>query len=219
MKRAITTIWNALALAAISFTVWTGYQLWHQPPVPASVDRVDVGATIIEAVKHVNKQVFIEHYSGVEIRSVDAPEGWAFWLGQVGVRQEYLMLVRGRVQAGIDLSQVGPEDIWVSTDGQRVQLMLPAPQVFTESVALDLANSRIIEDADYCPGFICPGDRLSNFQEDLEPEAKRRLITSAEEAGILSQAASDAEAYYEQLLNALGIAEVRVVVRGYTASR
>lgn len=178
-----------------------------------------MGATIIEVVRRVNKQVFIEHYSGVEIRHVDAPKGWASWLGRAGIRQEFLMLVRGRVPAGIDLSQVDRDDIWVSVDGRRAQITLPAPQIFAENVALDLANSPIIESSDFCPGFICPGDRLSSFQAQLEPEVKRRLIAAAEEHGILAQAAADAEAYYEQLLNALGIAEVRVVVAGYTGGR
>jgi len=219
MKYTLANLWNALALAAISFTLWSGYQLWQNAQAPTSADRVDVGLTIIEAVRHVNKQVFIEHYSSVEIRSIDAPEGWIAWLERAGVRQEYLMLVRGRVQAGFDLAQLGSDDVWVSADGHRAQITLPPPQVFADNVALDLANSRIIESSDFCPGFICPGDRLSNFQKEVEPEAKKRLIASAEEAGILSQAAADAEIYYEQLLNALGVAEVRVVIPGYTVAQ
>lgn len=219
MLRILATLWNALALAAVGFTIYSGYQLWQTPPTAASADRVDVGATIIEAVAHVNKQVFIEHYSGVEIRNVDAPEGWLTWLGSAGIRQEYLMLVRGRVPAGFDLSALEPDDVWVSADGQRAQLTLPAPQIFTANVAVDLANSRIIESSDFCPGFICPGDRLSNFKDSLEPEARKRLIAAAEEAGILQQAAEDAEVYYTQLLNGLGVAEVRVVIPGYTVAQ
>jgi len=34
---------------------------------------------------------------------------------------------------------------------------------------------------------------------------------------LITQAAADAQTYYEQLLNALGIAEVRVIVRGYSS--
>lgn len=219
MKNVLATLWNALALAAIGFTIWSGYQLWHSAGTPPSGDRVDVGLTIIEAVRHVNKQVFIEHYTGAEIRSVDVPEGWLKWLGEAGVRQEYLILVRGRVPAGFDLSKLSSDDIWVSSDGQRAQINLPAPQIFAENVALDLANSRILENANFCPGFICQDDRLSNFQQEVEPEAKQRLISAAEEAGILSQAAADAEVYYEQLLNGLGIAEVRVIIPGYTVAQ
>jgi hypothetical protein len=45
------------------------------------------------------------------------------------------------------------------------------------------------------------------------------MIAGAEVAGIRSQVAAQAEAYYEQLLNALGIAEIRVVVPGYTVGQ
>lgn len=218
MLRTFTTLWNAIAIAAIGFTVWSGYQILQPPPLTPSVDRIDVEATIIEAVSHVNKQVFIEHYSGIEIRHIDAPEGWLAHFADRGLRQEFLMLVRGRVPAGIDLSQLSEDDIWVSADGKRAQLTLPAPKIFSENISVDLANSRIVESSDFCPGFICPDDRLANFQTIMEPEARKRLIRAAEEAGILKQAAADAERYYTQLLNGLGVAEVRVVVPGYTVA-
>lgn len=214
MKDIITSLWNALAILAIGFTAWTGYTTWQGPK-----DRTEVGPIIIEAVRHVNKQVFVEHYTSVEIRDIDVPEGWWSWLKNVGVHQEFLMLIRGNVPAGIDLSQLDEADIWVSPDGKRAQVTLPPPQVFTENVALDLENSRLLENSDYCPGFICPDDRLTRFKDRLAPEAEARLIAAAEEKGILRQAAADAEVYYEDLLNALGIAEVRVVIPGYTAGQ
>lgn len=219
MKHTFTTLWNSLVLVAVAFTIWSGYQFWHSVAEPKSVDRVDVSAKIIEVVRHVNKQIFVEHYSSAEIRNVDAPEGWLAWLGDVGVRQEFLMLVRGRVPAGIDLSQLGADDIWVSADGRRAQVTLPAPQIFTENISVDMAHTEIIQSSDYCPGFICPNDRLEAFKEHVEPEARKQLIAAAEEKGILTQTALDAAVYYEQLLNALGIAEVRVIVPGYTSGQ
>lgn len=217
MQRTLSTFWNALALAAICFTGWTVYNVWSRTPEPVSVDQVEVGPTIIEAVKHVNKQTFIEHYTSIEVRDIDLPEGGWAWTQKLGLKQEFMMLIRGRVQAGIDLSQLDEDDIWVSSDGKRVQLTLPPPQIFAQDVTLDLANSHIIRSSDFCPGFICPDDRLASFQQEMEPEARQALIAAAREQGILSQAAADAEAYYEGLLNALGIAEVRVVIPGYTS--
>jgi len=74
----------------------------------------------------------------------------------------------------------------------------------------------VIENTDFCPGFICPRTNLESFFQAVDAEAKAALVQAAIEAGILSQAARDAEAYYTQLLNSLGIAEVRVIVRGYS---
>jgi hypothetical protein len=217
MKNIFATLWNAVALAAVVFAGWSGYQTWQNIQYPPSADHVDIGPVIIEQIKHVNKQVFIEHYDSIEVHNFDAPEGWLGLLKNIGVHQEFVMLIRGRVPAGIDITKMTPNDIWVSDDGTRAQITLPPPQIFAENVALDMENSSILQSTDYCPGFICPDDRLTNFQRQVEPEAKKRLIAAAEEKGILTQAATDAQAYYEQLLNALGIAEVRVIVRGYSS--
>jgi len=215
--RWLKLVWNGLAIAAILFLVWSVYQAFQQISAPTTVTTTTVGPQIIEAVRRVNKQIFIEHYAGVEVRHLDAPDGWAAFLRNLGVRQEFLVLIRGRVPAGIDLSQLRDEDIWVSSDGRRVQVTLPPPEVFYEQVTLDLANSRIIENTDFCPGFICPQSSLESFFQSVDAEAKSALVEAAIEAGILAQAARDAEAYYTQLLNSLGIAEVRVIVRGYSA--
>lgn len=181
---------------------------------PAQV--VQVGPTILEQVRRVNKQIFVEHYLTTDVSYAETPRGWLQPLGALGVRQEYVVLLRGRVPAGIDLSQVGPDDIWVSDDGRRAQLTLPAPRIFEENVSVDLANSRILANTDTCPGFLCPTGQLEAYRTMMEPAGRARLIRDAEAAGIRSQAAIEAQAYYEQLLNALGIAEVRVVVTGYT---
>lgn len=214
--QTLKLIWNGLAVAAVLFMVWSVVQAFQNMSTPPSAPTTTVETQIIEAVRRVNKQIFIEHYAGVEVRHLDAPGGWAAFLRNLGVRQEFLVLIRGRVPAGIDLSQLRSEDIWVSSDGRRAQITLPSPQVFTEQVSLDLANSRVIENTDFCPGFICPRTNLESFFQAVDAEAKAALVQAAIEAGILSQAARDAEAYYTQLLNSLGIAEVRVIVRGYS---
>ncbi len=215
--RWLKLIWNGLAIAAILFLVWSIAQTFQQVSAPPISSTTTVGPQIIEAVRRVNKQIFIEHYAGVEVRHLDAPGGWAAFLYNLGVRQEFLVLIRGRVPAGIDLSQLRDEDIWVSRDGRRVQITLPPPVIFREQIALDLVNSRIIENTDFCPGFICPQSGIESFFQSVDAEAKAALAEAAIEAGILAQAARDAEVYYTQLLNSLGFAEVRVVVRGYSA--
>ena len=183
--------------------------------------------------KHVNPSTSSDHYCGdTDHRGRAANQQTDFhralrrggstssrrtgWLGSLLAQPRCTPGISGSdPRAGIDLSQLRSEDIWVSSDGRRVQITLPPPQVFTEQVSLDLANSRVIENTDFCPGFICPRTNLESFSQAVDAEAKAALVQAAIEAGILSQAARDAEAYYTQLLNSLGIAEVRVIVRGY----
>lgn len=214
--QSILTSIIAIGLIALG---WKALDLAHEVFVAKPAQVVQVGPAILEQVQRVNKQVFVEHYISTDVRYTEAPAGWLAPLGALGIKQEYAIILRGRVPAGLDLSQLSTEDIWVSEDGQRAQVTLPPPEIFEELVSVDLANSQIITDIDTCPGFICPTGQLVAYQKVMEPEARTKIIAGAEEAGILSQAASDAQAYYEQLLNALGIAEVRVVVQGYTVSR
>jgi len=166
---------------------------------------------IVERVQHVNKQTFIEHYNAVDVHYREAPEGW---IRVFGIKQEFVVLVRGRVPAGFDLQQVSEADVWISADGRRAQLTLPSPTIFEENVAIDFENSYILGERDTCPGFICRDD-LTAYHSEVLPAGRDLLVEYARRHGILEQAAVDGQAYYEQLLRTFGFEDVRVVVSGY----
>jgi hypothetical protein len=167
------------------------------------------GQAVVDSIKQVNKQVFIEHYNTVDIDYYEAPEGWLRYLP---IEQSFVVLLKGRVPAGFDLSQLEAGDVWVSSDGRRVQLVLPSPTIFDDNVNVDLENSRILIQRDTCPEFICQ-DELPAFQQQMLPQGRALLIEAAERSGILGQVAADGQRYYEQLLRSLGFEEVRVIVR------
>jgi hypothetical protein len=167
------------------------------------------GQAVIESIRQVNKQVMIEHYNTVDIDYTEAPEGW---LSQLPIRQSFVVLLKGRVPAGFDLSQLRPEDVWVSSDGRRVQLVLPPPTVFAENVNIDFEQSRILTTSDTCPEFLCQ-DQLAALQEQMLPQGREVLIDASLQSGILTQVANDGQRYYEQLLKSFGFEEVRVVIR------
>ncbi len=164
---------------------------------------------IVESIKGVNKQIFIEHYNTVDIDYTEAPEGW---LGFLGVDQSFVLLLKGRVPAGFDLSQLRPEDVWVSGDGKRVQLVLPPPMLFVDNVNIDFENSRILAERDTCPDFLCQ-NQLGVFKDQMLPEGRKLLMAASQQSGILEQVANDGKRYYEQFLKSLGFAEVRVLIR------
>ncbi len=176
--------------------------------------RVDSSPPILEAVKHVNKQVFIEHYNAVDMTYSEVPQDWLSFLSNIGIQQEVVVLLRGRIPAGFDLEEFSEKDIWVSADGKRAQITLPAPKIFAENVSIDFEHSRILSQSDTCPNFLCE-DTLVAYQGQVMPAGRDRLIEFARQNGILEQAAKDGKEYYEQLLKSLGFEEVRVVVTGY----
>lgn len=214
MTLLISAIRNTLVIVGMLALGWAGYSWWQQRQ-HTSATVITVGPAVLEQVRHVNKQIFVEHYQSVEVSYVEAPKGWIGFLKKFGVSQNAVILIKGRVPAGIDVSRISEDDIWVSPDGRGAQLTLPPPRIFDENIAIDTEQSRIITESDYCPHMLCPTSQLEAYARDIEPEARRRLIQAAEEAGILQQAADDAQNYYQTLLNGLGIAEVRVIVQGY----
>jgi hypothetical protein len=217
LKQAILITWNALAAVAIivaaflAFRAISGEAEPTPTPTPVPGPTVVPGRVLLEAVQHVNKQIFVEHYNAVDVHYNEAPSEWA---EAIGIRQEFVVLVRGRVPAGFDLREIGPDSIWVSPDGQRVQLTLPPPIVLEEQVAIDLDNSYVLVNRDRCPSFLCR-DNIEAYQDEILNEGKTYLIEYALQNGILDQAARDGQAYYEQFLSAYGFEEVRVLVTGY----
>lgn len=218
-RDVIRTVVIGIVAVAFAALGWRALDLARDLFVPKPAQVVEVGPALLERVQRVNKQIFVEHYIATDVSYAEAPQGWLQPLSALGIKQEFVILLRGRVPAGIDLSQMSGADIWVSADGTRAQVTLPAPEIFEENVSVDLANSRIIASADSCPGFLCPTGQLEAYQRIVEPAARERLIAGAEADGIKAQVAVEAQTYYEQLLNALGIAEVRVVIPGYTVGQ
>lgn len=205
-------VWLLLPLVVLALGGWWIYQslIVHNLSLE-TVTEIRSGAAVIDAVNRVNKQIFIEHYEVVDIDYRQVPKNWLSFLG---VEQSFVLLMRGRVPAGIDVKQIKPEDVWISQDGKRAQLTLPSPKVFEENVSIDFEHSRILAMNDTCPDLICE-NAVTAYQNKLLPEGRALLIDTAEENGILNQAADDAKRYYEELLRTLGFDEVRVVVTGY----
>ncbi|MCB0061150.1 MAG: DUF4230 domain-containing protein, partial [Caldilineaceae bacterium] len=139
---------------------------------PTSTETTVVsGQAIVDSIRRANKQILVEHYNVVDIDYSEAPAGW---LGLLPIQQNFVLLLKGRVPAGFDLEMMKSDDIWISADGRRVQLVLPPPVIFTENIALDLENSRLLGEGDSCPDFICR-DQLTAIQADLLPQGRRLL--------------------------------------------
>ena len=117
-----------------------------------------------------------------------------------------LLVAHGTVIAGVDLDQLGRDDIQVGADG-TVSIALPAAEVFI--TALDNENSYVY-DRDI--GLLRKAD--IELESAARLAAEQEMLKAAIEDGILEQAQTNAENYLYRLLRSLGFADVTFSVQG-----
>jgi hypothetical protein len=115
-----------------------------------------------------------------------------------------LFVAHGIVIAGVDMTKLGPRDMWVE-DG-ALYVRLPEPEIFIATLDNDKSY---VYDRDR--GVLTKGD------VELETEARRAAEQAIEESvledGILRQAQTNAEAYFSLLFRDLGYSTVIFVER------
>jgi hypothetical protein len=110
-----------------------------------------------------------------------------------------LLMVHGEVVAGIDFSNLKPDDVKVN--GKQVHLHLPAAQVF--STRLDSAKTRVYSRQ---TGLLVPTD--PNLETQVRQEAERQLLEAALADGILRTAQQNASSTISSLLQGLGFEKI-----------
>lgn len=111
-----------------------------------------------------------------------------------------LLVAHGVVIAGIDLSQLQPDDVWFDAQG-RVYLRLPSPEIFV--VTLDNELSYVY---DRDTGLLRRGD--VNLEAEARRAAEAEIRRAALDDGILDQARLNAENVLYRFLRSLGYADV-----------
>jgi hypothetical protein len=109
------------------------------------------------------------------------------------------MLVHGEVVAGIDFSNLKPEDVMVQ--GKRIHLRLPAAQVF--STRLDSNKTRVYSRQ---TGLLVTSD--PNLETQVRQEAEYELEEAALADGVLRTAQQNALSTITSLLQGLGFEKV-----------
>jgi hypothetical protein len=115
-----------------------------------------------------------------------------------------LLVAHGTIIAGVDLDQVGADDVHLENDG-RVSLELPAAEVFI--TALDNDKTYVF---DREVGLLRKGD--VQLESAARLAAEQEMEKAALEDGILEQAQLNAEAYLYRLLRSLGFADVTFTI-------
>ena len=116
-----------------------------------------------------------------------------------------LLVVHGQSIAGIDLSQLKPEDVRIEEkNGSRsIHVILPASQLFVTT--LDNQHSRVYARS---TGILVPADQ--NLESDTRARAEQQLQQAALSDGILDAARKNARATVTTLLYSLGFSQVDV---------
>jgi hypothetical protein len=156
----------------------------------------------IQGIRSQAKLSTVEQTTVTEIYNENVPDGWLD--GLLGTKERLLMLTYGSVQAGFDLEKLDENQLW--TDGKRVRLVLPAPEIISSSI--DFERTRII----YYENNLLLDDNNPNLQGEALAQAKDAIEQAALEAGILNQANDFGRLYFENFLYSLGFTEVEVVV-------
>jgi hypothetical protein len=156
----------------------------------------------IQGIRSQAKLSTVEQTTVTEIYNENVPDGWLD--GLLSTKERLLMLAYGSVQAGFDLEKLDEDQLW--TDGSRVRLVLPAPEILSSSI--DFERTRII----YYENNLLLDDNNPNLQGEALAQAKDAIEQAALEAGILDQANEFGQLYFENFLYSLGFTEVEVVV-------
>jgi hypothetical protein len=115
-----------------------------------------------------------------------------------------LMIVRGEVVAGVDLSKLNDADIRV--DRSTIRIRLPYAEVF--STRIDNNKTRVYSRE---TGLLVQAD--PNLETEVRRAAERDIQAAALEDGILAMAANNARTTVQTLCRALGYRNIDVDFR------
>ena len=110
-----------------------------------------------------------------------------------------LFVAHGKVIAGIDLSLLRPDDLWI--EGEVLYVRLPPAEVFVAT--LDNEKSYVY---DRDTGLLTKGD--PNLETSARQAAEKAIRDAALEDGILTQAQTNGENYLDRLFRSMGYKDV-----------
>jgi len=177
------------------------YRMVTPEPEPEQVVRVvRESPDVIVAVRDLARLQTAEYH--VE-RVIDMSERQSRFFGLVDTADEILLVAAADVTAGVDLTRMADGDIMIEPDERRATITLPHAEIF--SAHLD--NERTYVHTRNTGALAARSDHL---ETQARREAESSLRASAEEAGILERAETNAERAIATLVRSLGYDEVVV---------
>jgi hypothetical protein len=190
-----TTLILSLLLVIVSVAAGAGlvYLIWNptQPDEPA----------VVEGIQRLNELATVKYTTQVLVTEEENAEIFRQPLPEFLTGEKVLLVAVGEVEAGVDLDELGPEDVRVT--GETVYIDLPAARILDSS--LDEDKTRVY-DRDRGVLKLRGNDDLI---EEARREAEHRMVEAARENDILTKAQDNAEASISTLVTSLGYDEVK----------
>lgn len=161
--------------------------------------EIERTAAVVEQVRSIGELSTAGFYE--ELVLTDRDESYlgelkrASGLSRLTGSGDFVIICKGRVRAGFDLTRIQGSDFSIS--GDTLRLILPPVEI------LDV----VLNPADY---ELFSGHRTHEQTTGILLQAKQRLQQDAVREGILDQAELSAEAQFRRLLSAMGYREVLI---------
>jgi len=160
--------------------------------------RTTTSPVVVEGVRELDQLATVRVTESILVTRESGSENA---LDRLFSGEKVLLVATVDVEAGVDLSEVGEDDVRV--EGETVTIRLPEPEVL--SASLDEEKTRVY-DRDYGPLNLRPDDDLV---EEARAEAEERIEAAARENGVLKTAETNAEGSIGAFVRALGFEQVR----------
>jgi hypothetical protein len=186
-----------LALLLVIVSVAAGaalvYLIWNptEPDEPA----------VVQGIHRLNDLATAKYTTQVLVTEEENTEFFRQPLPEFLTGEKLLLVAVGEVEAGVDLDELGPEDVRVI--GETVIIDLPDARILGSS--LDEDKTRLY-DRDRGLFKIRGNDELI---EEARRDAEDRMVETARENDILDKAQNNAEASITTLVTSLGYDEVK----------
>ena len=158
--------------------------------------RTTTRPVAVEGIRELNQLATVRMTESVLITRESGGTG----LGRIFSGERVLLVAVGEVEAGVDLANMGEEDVQI--DGDRVTIRLPEPEILSTSLDEDETS---VYDRDFGPLNFRPDDELV---EEARDEAVKRVEEAARENDVLDSARRNAEDSIRAFVTTLGFEEV-----------
>jgi hypothetical protein len=161
--------------------------------------RTTTSPVVVEGIRDLNQLATVRLTESVLITRESGGTG----LERIFFGERVLLVAVGKVEAGVDLANMGEEDVHI--DGDRVTIRLPEPEILFTSLDEDETD---VYDRDFGPLNFRPNDELV---EEARDEAVERVEEAARENDVLDSARRNAEDSIRAFATTLGFEEVEFV--------
>ncbi len=190
-----TTLILALLLVIVSAAAGVGLALAIWNPTEPDDTAVVLG------IRRLNELATVEYTTQVIVTEEENAEIFRQPLPEFLTGEKLLLVAVGEVEAGVDLDELGPDDVRVL--GETVIIDLPDARVLGAS--LDEDKTRLY-DRDRGLLKIRGNDELI---EEARRDAEDEIVEAARDNGILGKAQKNAEVSIRTLVTSLGYDEVQ----------